>query len=316
MLHQILQQRKRRKLFQVGAARSKVMRTYENKPSLLFNLGNQEKETFAGHLISQEHQNTILSSLSVEEDDVRMICSYAQRSTEWFASRKHRLSGSICGAAIGLCPYSTPSQLLCDLFYRTFNGNKYTERGTRLEPFAARSFLRKQKLEHGDDTNLAIPGLIVCKDFPFLAYSADGICLTPNGKKFLVEIKAPYSKKRYATIPRQYFCQVQLGMFVLDLEKCAFVQILSDGDSEEEDDEKLDITWIPRDDKFINGTLLPRLTRFFFQRYLPLAVLFQHGHLVKGISSVPEKYKVEPMTHDMNVFLDKIDKKKKVKDDE
>lgn len=65
--------------------------------------------------------------------------------------------------------------------------NKFTQHGVKYEPLAKnsyRSFFPENKVLE--------TGLIVCKKFPWLAYSPDGIVLQNNKAVKLLEIKCPF----------------------------------------------------------------------------------------------------------------------------
>lgn len=212
-----------------------------------------------------------LETLQVNENDVRRINSAPQRSKDWFEARESRITGSRIGACIGLSGYQTPDAVLHEMLWgSTFKGNAATRRGTEMEPYAAKALLKKLRAENKEQVDLAVPGLIVCQKEPIFAYSPDGIVLyKSSSSKDLVEIKTPFNRKPYDLIPKSYFCQVQLGMYVLGLNRCLFVQYLGEG-REDETEECIKVVVIPRNEKFITQRLLPEARKFYFNRFVPM----------------------------------------------
>lgn len=212
----------------------------------------------------------LLGSLHVTESDVRRICQLPQRSKEWMKAREGRITGSRIGSIIGLNPYQSADQALRDLLWGSdFKGNAATRRGTTLEPRAAESLLRVIRSEQDVHAEMAIPGLIVCIKDPIFAYSPDGVILFRDGRKVLVEIKVPFNRKPYDLIPKQYYCQMQLGMYVMDLSSCLFTQYCGEGKGAWEDCKTV-IQVVNRDDRFIESRMLPLARKFYHDRYLPM----------------------------------------------
>jgi putative phage-type endonuclease len=254
--------------------------------------------TFAVRCITREMQMRIVDAMHIDgPDHVRRICSYAQRTPEWFAARVHRLTGSKAGSAAKMNPYETQDQLLQELLWPTFFGNAACENGIRMEPYAARSLLRIERLKD-PEAQLAIPGLIVSEKEPIFAYSADGVVLYADGSRKLIEIKTPVRRKPYPSVPPMYMCQMQLGMKNLGLSSCLFVVYCGRGG--EGIDRDTHVTEIPRNEAFIEQFLLPQMRWFFFRRYLPLRVCYELGMLRKNQVYIPHGVKVEYL--DQNMF--------------
>jgi len=224
-------------------------------------------------VVTLDMQRAVVESLGpITDDDVRRICAYPQRTPEWFDARKHRITGSVCGAAIGNSPYQKPRDLVFQLMWSTFKGNKFTDYGTKNEPLAQQAYINIMRKKHGPGFNLGLPGLIVSRVSPYLAYSADGVAIFTDGNRRLIEIKCPYKRQRYNGIPPMYFCQMQLGMHILRMESCDFIEYCGS-------EEATFITPVPRDPEFIRRRLLPGLRHFFFEMYLPMAVAKSMGWL-------------------------------------
>jgi putative phage-type endonuclease len=240
--------------------------------------------------ITKEQQEEIVKGLKVTEKQVRKICNFPQRTPEWHEARKHRITGSRIGSAIGMNRYQTEDQLLSEMFWPCFKGNPATQRGTRMEKFAAESILRITRRKTGNPKiQLAIPGLIVCQKEPIFAYSPDGVIIFPNGERLLLEIKAPFNRKPYPKVPPSYYCQVQLGMYVMNLDHTIFVMYCGEGVVG--DDSQTHILKIKRNEDFIQNILLPK-ARKFFQRYTLLSICFDRGLLKTGQVYLPRGVKV------------------------
>ena len=238
---------------------------------------HEEDKKFFLRLDDDMAKDVILDSLQVSDEDVVRICALPQRSDEWHVARENRITGSWVGGCIGASEYDTPDSVLkCMLWGSDFKGNAATRRGTAMEPFAQASLLRISKKQHSEHAELETPGLIVCKEDPIFAYSPDGILTLEHGRKVLVEIKAPFNRKPYGVTPRQYFAQIQLGMWVTGLAECLFVEYCGEGD---DDDTKTHVKTIKRDDTYINKRLLPLARAFYFQRFLPLKISQYRGQL-------------------------------------
>ena len=234
---------------------------------------HEEDMKFFLRLDDDMAKDVILDSLQVSDEDVVRICALPQRSDEWHVARENRITGSRVGGCIGASEYDTPDSVLkCMLWGSDFKGNAATRRGTAMEPFAQASLLRISKKQHSEHAELETPGLIVCKEDPIFAYSPDGILTLEHGRKVLVEIKAPFNRKPYGVTPRQYFAQIQLGMWVTGLA----VEYCGEGD---DDDTKTHVKTIKRDDTYINKRLLPLARAFYFQRFLPLKISQYRGQL-------------------------------------
>lgn len=216
------------------------------------------------------NMKVLLDELQVTESDVRRICQLPQRSEEWMKAREGRITGSRIGSIIGLNPYQSVDQALCDLLWGSdFKGNAATRRGTELEPRAAESLLRVIRRDQDVKAEMAVPGLIVCLKDPIFAYSPDGVILFSDGRKVLVEIKVPFNRKPYDLMPKQYYCQMQLGMYVMDLSSCLFTQYCGEGKGAHEDCKTV-IEEVKRNDQFIESRMLPLARKFYNERYLPM----------------------------------------------
>ena len=148
--------------------------------------------------------------------------SVQQRTPEWFAMRVGKITGSRIGSVLGVNPYKSRADLLQEMALELngissdFKGNKATRHGELHEPVAVNAYQQ----ETGN--SVLEQGIILHREYSFLAYSPDGLVTTQDGTEKLLEIKCPYSNRIPHTIPAYYKAQVQLGMEVMGLPECDF----------------------------------------------------------------------------------------------
>ena len=152
-----------------------------------------------------------------------MIVQQQQRSPEWHAQRKLRLTGSRVGAILGLSPWQKPDDVLREMVREhhgsesEFAGNPATDWGNRHETRALLCFMRETGLQ--------------VEQFGFFPYgdrmgaSPDG--LTSDGG--VLELKAPYSLRKggeFKPLAEQphYAAQVQLEMLATGRKHAYFAQ--------------------------------------------------------------------------------------------
>lgn len=159
-----------------------------------------------------------------------------QRSLLWHKARKHAITASNFGAAIGNNPYSSPKKTVIEKLWSSFKGNEFTEYGSFHESDAEnslKSILDNELLdtlkfvyfgtESSDDitTKILTFGLLKSYEQPWAAVSPDGILQIdgPLGPKYiLLEYKCParlrdtdshpYAKYKY-NVPGYYMDQIQ-----------------------------------------------------------------------------------------------------------
>lgn len=176
-----------------------------------------------------------------------------QRSSEWFAARIGRVTGSAVGAILGLSPYQTRADVLRSMVRAAhgapseFTGNAATEWGTYNEAGAIAEF-------EMETSERVMPAPFVPFD-SWLGASPDGY--TSDGK--LIEVKCPYGIRRdenpiFKPPEEQphYLAQMQVQMYVTGRESCWFYQWTPYGTSPH---------IIHRDDEWLNANL-PRLRQF------------------------------------------------------
>ena len=164
--------------------------------------------------------------------------STEQRSKEWFAQRKGRVTGSVAGAILGLNQHQSPDAILRRMvrdhhgLESEFTGNIATEYGQLNEPMALLGFVNK----YGYPVNEV--GFCVHPDYSWLGASPDGIFENNMGEMCILEIKCPFGLRndltpQFKTIEQQphYYAQLQLEMACTGLKQTYFYQWSQHGDS-------------------------------------------------------------------------------------
>lgn len=177
------------------------------------------------------------------ETNCRKVCRETKLSYgKWLDERKYRITGTTC---YSLFTYSSNKQPNRDKKCSTFFEPKdfkteYTEYGKVTEAKARCQF------EKVTNQKVVETGLVVSQQNFWLACSPDGIIFEREKPNTLVEIKCPFAgksmpideamKSQFGKCLSQndkgemslkkkhcYYGQVQLGMAVLNIEKCLFI---------------------------------------------------------------------------------------------
>ena len=152
-----------------------------------------------------------------------MIVQQQQRSPEWHAQRKLRLTGSRVGAILGLSPWQKPDDVLREMVREhhgaesEFTGNQATDWGNRHETRALLCFMRHTGLQ-----------VEQCGFFSYgdrMGASPDG--LTSDGG--VLEIKVPYGLRKggeFKPLEEQphYAAQVQMELLATGRKHAYFAQ--------------------------------------------------------------------------------------------
>ena len=154
-------------------------------------------------VITKEEQKHFVDSLYVDATSLENIASLEQGTTKWLESRIGRLTGSIMGAVVGHNPFCTHKKLLAQLLWDSFQGNEATAYGSLNESVAASIYVDFQKKKISE-FSLQHSGLLIHPHLGFFAYSPDGM-FVENGVVALLEIKCPFKKKFYPSIPMYYY---------------------------------------------------------------------------------------------------------------
>lgn len=229
-------------------------------------------------------EESILQNLTISWEDSQRIEKIPQGTQAWLDARKNRLTASNFGAAIGMNRYKSPTGLIRDSLWCNFRGNAATRWGSEHEDIARDAYVERVQREIDEGTSqftsirVEETGLFVNPATPWLGSSPDGIVhvTTRDGgsHKFLLEIKCPFRKAFYSdTVPTYYNCQIQGVMANMDLPYCDFVVWTPTG---------MQVTRVPFDKEFWEGTLFPGLEKFYKERYLPAIVAKANGLLAPG----------------------------------
>lgn len=236
-----------------------------------------------------------LAKLEVTPEQAATIVNYEQGSADWLQSRVGRITSSNFGAAIGTNKYTSPRALLKQMLWGEFKGNAATRWGTENEDVARDEYIQiiKDQIKNGDFNGQDDPlvdiavkecGLVINPERPWMGNSPDGLITFTyaSGKTEvgLLEIKCPYKKEFYTPdpVPSYYFAQVQGTMGNMRLPWCDFVVWTPTG---------VQITRVPFDQAFWDTTLLPGVTRFYFDQYVPLALAKENNTLQPGTLDPP-----------------------------
>jgi putative phage-type endonuclease len=159
------------------------------------------------------------------------IPQYEQRSPEWFKQRENKLTSSDAATALGINPYQKSHEVLfkkCGHDLNPFIGNVATLHGQKYEDEAIQKYCKITGQVNYNYGLISHEDVYNNKDYYWLAGSPDGIAISkidPNAKPVLLEVKCPYRRViKHGEIPEYYFPQVQLNMFICDLEIADFIE--------------------------------------------------------------------------------------------
>lgn len=149
-----------------------------------------------------------------------------QRTPEWYAARKSRVTASNVGAILGLDPYRNADDVLRAMVReyhgaeREFTGNAATEWGTANEALAKAAF----ELECGATVEPA--SFVVHPEHDWLGASPDGYTRT---KDTILEIKCPYGLRNGGEFKplneqQHYYAQIQVQLACTGAKRCEFWQ--------------------------------------------------------------------------------------------
>lgn len=161
---------------------------------------------------------------------LKSIPQYKQRSEAWFKQREGKLTSSDAGTVLGLNPYQKPHEVLfkkCGYDPKPFVGNEATLHGQKYEDEAIDKYCKLTGQENYDFGLIAHEDVHNCSDYYWLAGSPDGVSMSKeeNGRPILLEVKCPYKRPiKFGYIPVYYYPQVQLNMFICNLENADFIE--------------------------------------------------------------------------------------------
>lgn len=161
---------------------------------------------------------------------LKSIPQHEQRSEAWFKQREGKLTSSDAGTVLGLNPYQKPHEVLfkkCGHDPKPFVGNVATLHGQKYEDEAIEKYCKLTGQENYDFGLIAHEDVHENHDYYWLAGSPDGISMSTegNGRPILLEVKCPYKRPiKFGYIPAYYYPQVQLNMFICNLEDADFIE--------------------------------------------------------------------------------------------
>lgn len=187
-----------------------------------------------------------------------MTTELTQRSPEWFAARRGRVTGSVAGAILDLAPYMSRADVMRSMVRShhgaesEFQGNIATEYGVNHEQEAIECF----ELDHG--MTVVEVGFATKDDW--LGASPDGLI----GDDAILEVKCPFGKRKdldpiFKTAKEQphYYAQMQLELLCTGRKTAYFYQWTPHGN---------DLQMVDFDQGWLD-TNLPAL-RAFYDEYL------------------------------------------------
>ena len=183
--------------------------------------------------------------------------------------RRTRISGTDIGAIVGVNPYKTKLDVYMDKkgLSKPFEGNKYTEWGTNLEPVIRHHFMKNH--EEYDFVTTFDSTTLVSPELPFVCGTPDGILWKQeDGEKARVaglEIKTAgfrnvekWGKEGTDLVPEQYLVQCQWYMLLTGMQYW-HLAVLFGGNTYQEylidRDEELIDTLVGRAVEFIKNNL-------------------------------------------------------------
>jgi putative phage-type endonuclease len=166
-----------------------------------------------------------------------------QRTSEWFASRKGKVTGSIAGAILGLSPHLTRDAVMRRMV-RDWHGaekegnqtNVAMEYGTMNESIAQLAYTKKTgNLVH--EVGFLHSPIWLGQKLEWLGASPDGIVEDDNEHTRVLEIKCPFGLRNdkepvFKSIMEQphYYAQLQIEMLCADKFEADFYQWSQYGD--------------------------------------------------------------------------------------
>ena len=208
---------------------------------------------------------------------IKKIPQYAQKSPEWINQRKGKLTSSDVATALGINPYKKAVQLLLEKCGtgKSFTGNEATRHGEKYEDEAINKYcylMGKKNHTVGMISWADLDKLRTSErsrkyanpKYHFLGGSADGIAEdTMQAERLaMLEAKCPMRRKiKHGQIPEYYYPQVQLNMFILDLEIADFIEYIPNTGNKSVE---LNIVRIHRDEEWFDRNF-PVLEEFWKQ---------------------------------------------------
>jgi len=224
-----------------------------------------------------------------------------QRSPEWFAARKGRVTGSMVGAILGLSPYMTRDDAMRSMVRAAldapseFTGNAATEWGTYNEAGAIAEF----EMTYGE----CVEAMSFVPYEDWLGASPDG--LVSDGKG--IEVKCPYYIRNdvppiFKSLNEQphYHAQCQIEMLCCGWKSLWFYQ-WTPFDAHR--------TLVHRDDEWLASNL-PRLKQFWAEFQDALADPQEHLEPKRKVIDTPDAARMIREYDELSEAIDRATERK------
>jgi hypothetical protein len=262
-------------------------------------LYHKRMDPFTSCLVSKEECALEYEKIKVTDEQIVEIEKLPQKSEGWIRNKQKRIGASDAGTVVGNCKYqnTTPQRVCSKLLWdirEDFNENML--RGVRAEPMTTGLMTlyfsqqnRHMKLgdckvvplgeasvgfDHPYDVWMEERNFTICKEYPFLGASSDGLF-----GNIYNESKAPATNAAYPVTPPHYYVQFTQGMYILKMTQAVLSVYTERG---------VQLRYHDFDHDFWHNECLPSLKNFYFNQYLPRVVLRNKGMLQFGCLDVDE----------------------------
>lgn len=225
-----------------------------------------------------------------------------QRTEEWHAARRGRITASSVGAILGNAPYATRDDVMRRMVREwvgaepEFEGNIATEYGTRNEVGALTEYM----METGNAVEAV--GFITCEDWA--GCSPDGLIGDGGG----LEIKCPFGMRKdeapaFKSLADQphYYDQIQFSMWVTDRSWWHFYQWSPRGTAMEK--VMRDYAWADEN--------LPKLRQFYAEYLAEREEPAIHLEPKRPIIDTPEAHRIATEYDQICEAIDRAEERKK-----
>tara|TARA_B100000085_G_C18536373_1_gene510183 strand:+ start:460 stop:1188 length:729 start_codon:yes stop_codon:yes gene_type:complete len=218
------------------------------------------------------------------------IPQYEQRSDMWFQQRENKLTSSDAGTVLGINPYQKPHEVLfkkCGFDPKPFVGNIATRHGQKYEDEAIDKYCELTGQVNYNFGLISHEDVYNTNDYYWMAGSPDGISISKteeNAEPVLLEVKCPYRRKiKFGYIPDYYVPQVQLNLFICDLNVADFIEYAPP--------DTMNIVRIYRDKQWLDKNI-PKLESFWKE------VEYYRANDIKTHPNFPKQKRVLDLTAD------------------
>ena len=148
-----------------------------------------------------------------------LIDNSIQAQTDmWFTKRASMISATDFSVILGLGHGTTKTDLIKKKLYNVRSTDSiHTLHGKKFEPVAIEILEKKRNIK------IREVGFTISEKTPFLGATPDGITIENNQIK-LIEIKCPLTRQIDGCVPYGYYTQIQLQLYVCDVEECLFFE--------------------------------------------------------------------------------------------